>query len=66
MKPAPDSGTWQVSSGRLEVEPEVRGGDAVSVFYVDQYIPNYFEIVATINADKTIGFLNNVSWDLLS
>ena len=57
---APDSGTWQVSGGRLEIGPEVRGGDAVSVFYVDQWVPTYFEIKATINAGKpTSGYKSN-------
>ncbi len=52
---SPDSGTWSVRSGRLEVAPEVIGADAVSVFYVDSYLPRYYEIQATINAAKPIG-----------
>lgn len=47
-----DSGTWTVSNGKYQVAPTVAGGDAVSVFYVDQYIPNYVEILATLNAVK--------------
>jgi hypothetical protein len=31
------------------------GGDAVSVFYVDAYLPRYYEVQATINAAKPIG-----------
>jgi hypothetical protein len=50
-----DSGTWTVTSGRYQVAPAAAGGDAVSVFYVDQYIPNYFEVLATVNAVKPIG-----------
>jgi Ca2+-binding RTX toxin-like protein/uncharacterized protein involved in high-affinity Fe2+ transport len=50
-----DSGTWQVTSGRFEVGPEVLGADAVSVYYVDEYLPRYFEMQATINAGKPTG-----------
>ncbi|MEW6158482.1 MAG: hypothetical protein AB1813_13700, partial [Verrucomicrobiota bacterium] len=49
-----DSGNWTVSNGRFEVAPTALGGDAVSVFYVDAYRPNYFEMQATINADKPV------------
>jgi subtilisin-like proprotein convertase family protein len=55
-----DSGTWNVSGGRLEVAPEYLGGDAASVFYVDQALPGYFEIRAIINAAKpTAGSKSN-------
>lgn len=54
----PDTGTWTVTNGRYEVAPSVAGGDAVSVFYVDSYIPKYFEILATINAVKPTGGTN--------
>ncbi|HET9220026.1 MAG TPA: hypothetical protein VFR18_23810 [Terriglobia bacterium] len=48
----PDVGTWTVSGGRYRVAPSTPGGDAVSVFYVDAFLPNYFEMLATINAAK--------------
>ncbi|MHC1764378.1 MAG: hypothetical protein AB9869_08735 [Verrucomicrobiia bacterium] len=51
----PDVGTWTVKSGRYEVAPSVAGGDAVSVFYVDTFVPSYFEILATVNAVKPTG-----------
>ena len=55
-----DSGEWTVSGGRLEVAPEVLGGDAVSVLYVEKLLPKYFEMQATINAGKpTGGFKSN-------
>ena len=55
-----DSGVWIVTNGRLEVVPSALGGDAVSVFYVDSYLPNYFEIQATINAAKPLaGYQSN-------
>ncbi|MGD8331142.1 MAG: calcium-binding protein, partial [Acidobacteriota bacterium] len=55
-----DSGVWNVDAGRLEVAPESLGGDAVSVYYVEEYLPQYFEIEATINAGKPIaGYKSN-------
>ncbi|MGA1410033.1 MAG: hypothetical protein ACO37W_09900, partial [Prochlorotrichaceae cyanobacterium] len=57
---AADSGRWQVDKGRLQVSPETLGEDAVSVFYVDQYLPSYYEVAATINAVKpTAGYKSN-------
>jgi Ca2+-binding RTX toxin-like protein len=57
---AADSGAWSVSGGRLSVSPTTRGGDAVSVFYVDDVLPSYFEVTATINAGKpTAGSKSN-------
>jgi hypothetical protein len=47
-----DSGMWAVVNGGYQVEPEVLGGDALSVFLVDQYVPKYFEVLATLNAVK--------------
>jgi hypothetical protein len=41
-----------VSGGRFEVAPTALGGDAASVFHVGDYLPSYFEMKATINADK--------------
>jgi Ca2+-binding RTX toxin-like protein len=54
-----DSGSWTVSGGRYQVAPTVNGGDAVSVFYVDGYVPTYFEMLATINAGKPTAGLNS-------
>ena len=57
---AADSGNWSLQQGRLQVAPEVLGGDAVSVFHVDAYLPVYYELQATINAGKpTAGFKSN-------
>ena len=57
---APDSGTWSVTGGRYQVAPEALGGDAASVFFVDRYIPTYFEMTATIRAVKpTAGYKAN-------
>ncbi|KPJ80692.1 MAG: hypothetical protein AMJ58_07790, partial [Gammaproteobacteria bacterium SG8_30] len=51
---AADSGTWSVQDGRLVVAPETIDGDSVSVFFVDEWMPKYFEVEATINAVKPI------------
>src|SRR5690606_33681791 len=50
-----DSGQWNVSGKRYQVAPTVAGGDAVSVFHVDSFIPVYFELFASINAAKATG-----------
>ena len=47
-----DTGTWSVESGRFSVAPVSLGGDAVSVYHVDEVLPGYFELLATINPDK--------------
>jgi Ca2+-binding RTX toxin-like protein len=51
---AADTGAWTVKAGRLIVEPDSVTGDAVSVFYVDEWMPKYFEVEATINAVKPV------------
>jgi Ca2+-binding RTX toxin-like protein len=58
----PDSGTWSIESGRYSVAPMTLGEDAVSVWYADVYFPTYFEVVATINADKPLGGLGSNSY----
>lgn len=55
-----DSGVWAVEAGAYSVAPEFLGGDALSVYYVDQYIPQYFEMMATLNPEKpTAGIKSN-------
>lgn len=54
-----DVGKFDVKNGRLSVSSSVAGGDAVAVFYVDSFVPNYFEIQATINAAKPTGGSNS-------
>jgi Ca2+-binding RTX toxin-like protein len=55
----PESGSWSVVQGKYQVAPQSSGTnkDAISLFYVDQYVPNYFEVQATINAVKPTGGL---------
>ncbi|MEX0323828.1 MAG: LEPR-XLL domain-containing protein [Puniceicoccaceae bacterium] len=50
-----DSGTWSVSQGEYLVEPEYRGGDALSVYHTGEYVPVYFELLATVNPVKPTG-----------
>ncbi|MHC4996014.1 MAG: putative Ig domain-containing protein, partial [Planctomycetota bacterium] len=51
---AADSGRWEISRGTLRVAPEVVGSDAVSVYFLDQMLPNYFELLLTAMAEKPI------------
>ncbi|MGH3337202.1 MAG: hypothetical protein ACRDOZ_15475, partial [Nocardioides sp.] len=56
---AVDSGTWRVVSGRYESVAAI-GRDAVSLFYVDAALPPYYEVVGTVNADKSkAGYKSN-------
>jgi len=50
----PDSGVWNVENGALQVSSESLDSDAASVFHVDEMLPSYFEIQATIAMDKPI------------
>jgi hypothetical protein len=50
-----DSGVWTVESGKLQVSAESIGGDAVSVMHLEDPLPTYFEITATITMVKPTG-----------
>jgi Ca2+-binding RTX toxin-like protein len=50
-----DSGVFEVQGGVLQVAAESLGGDAVSVYHVNDYLPNYFEIRASIATEKPTG-----------
>jgi len=50
-----ESGFWNVENGALRVSAESIGGDAASVFHVDEVLPGYFEIQATITMEKPTG-----------
>ena len=55
-----DSGKFAVAGGVLQVSAESLGGDAVSVFYVGDALPSYFEIQASISVIKpTAGWKAN-------
>ncbi|MHC4281808.1 MAG: hypothetical protein ACYSWZ_02365, partial [Planctomycetota bacterium] len=49
-----DVGLWKVAYGRYYVEPEVLGGEALSVWHHDQTVPSYFELTATVSPAKPI------------
>jgi hypothetical protein len=52
----PQIGTFSVANDRYSVAPSTAGGDAISLFNAsDTVIPSYFEMQATINADKPTG-----------
>lgn len=55
-----DSGAFTVDKGALKVAAASLGGDAAAVFHVDEALPSYFEIQATILAVKpTAGWKAN-------
>jgi hypothetical protein len=57
---AVDSGTWSVANGVLQVTADSKGKDAASVFYVDQALPSYYEILASLQVTKpTAGWKAN-------
>jgi hypothetical protein len=49
---AVDSGSWTVVNGQLQVSAASLGQDAASVYYVDKYLPVFYEIQATLAAQK--------------
>jgi Ca2+-binding RTX toxin-like protein len=49
---AADVGTFSVSDGVMAAAPEVSGGEAVSIYHLDQVQPSYMEILVTANVDK--------------
>ncbi|MES2992163.1 MAG: OmpA family protein [Pseudomonadota bacterium] len=52
---APDSGSWQVSGGALQVAATSAKADAVAVYQVGDALPSYYEVVATIKVIKPTG-----------
>ena len=57
---APDSGVWEVVGGALNVAAASLGNDAAAVFYVDQTLPVYYEILASVLVQKpTAGWKGN-------
>ncbi len=50
-----DSGVFAVQSGTLTVTATGTGGDAAAVYYIDQYLPIYFEIHAQVYLTKPTG-----------
>jgi Ca2+-binding RTX toxin-like protein len=55
-----DSGSWSVAGGVLSVAAASLGQDAASVFAVNDYLPVYFEVQASISVTKpTAGWKAN-------
>jgi hypothetical protein len=50
-----ETGLWSITSGRYNVQPATLNTDAVSLFYVDSFVPTYFEVLATIQTVKPVG-----------
>src|SRR6185503_9960908 len=51
---AVDSGTFAVQNGTLQVSATTTTGDAAAVFYHDEYLPIYYEITASVTANKPL------------
>ncbi|HEV8378215.1 MAG TPA: hypothetical protein VGP99_05155, partial [Tepidisphaeraceae bacterium] len=50
-----DSGAWEVQQGSLNVGAASLGKDATGVFYLDDYLPIYYEVSASIKSQKPLG-----------
>jgi len=48
---AAEVGDWNISGGKLS-GASIAGGDAVDFIFVDNQLPGYYEITATVNAAK--------------
>ncbi len=59
---APDSGSWEVSSGALQVAAKSNKDDAVAVYQVGDALPSYFELQAAVKAIKPTGGWNANSY----
>ena len=56
---SPDTGNWAVQNAKYQWTT-TSNGDAVSIFYLDAFLPRQFEVVSNIFIDKaTAGFLSN-------
>ena len=47
-----DSGLWNISGGKLQVSSSSQHGDAVSVYHIEDRIPNYFELRSSVEIIK--------------
>ncbi|HKJ56933.1 MAG TPA: Calx-beta domain-containing protein, partial [Nitriliruptoraceae bacterium] len=52
---ARDTGAFAVNGGLLEVAAQSQGGDAAAVWYVDAYLPIFYEIHARVLMQKATG-----------
>ena len=51
---AVDSGTWEVSNNALQVGASSIHGDAAAVYNIPEYLPVYFEVLASISVIKPV------------
>jgi len=49
---AVDEGTWSVAQGKLSGAAAAATKQAANVFYLDDYLPVYFEVAASVAAEK--------------
>ena len=61
---AVDSGSWTVSGGQLQVAAASQGKTATAVYYIDKYLPIFYEITAAIEAVKSTGGWNSNAYVL--
>ncbi|HEX4527110.1 MAG TPA: PKD domain-containing protein [Gaiellaceae bacterium] len=55
-----DSGVWTVAGGTLQVAAASKGKDADAVLYLDQELPTYYELLASVKVQKpTAGWNGN-------
>ncbi|MCF8038750.1 MAG: hypothetical protein K9K79_05480, partial [Desulfohalobiaceae bacterium] len=50
-----DVGVFTPTGGQLEISSETPEGQAAAVFMLDDYLPSYYEVMATFNLDKPTG-----------
>jgi hypothetical protein len=55
----PVSGTWTVSNNAMTATPSAVGASSFAVFDVNSYLPNYFEVTASVTAGKPNGGYNS-------
>ncbi|TDG15222.1 LEPR-XLL domain-containing protein [Seongchinamella unica] len=48
---AAESGDWNIAGGALQGSP-IASGEAINFMFVGDQLPSYFEVTATVNADK--------------
>jgi Ca2+-binding RTX toxin-like protein len=52
---AVDEGNWSISGGKLSGTPVSTTQQAANVFYLDDYLPVYYEVTAKVSAEKPTG-----------
>ena len=52
---AADTGSFTAEAGIMNVTSEIEGQKASGVFLLDDFLPTYYELAATVNLDKPTG-----------